>query len=96
MKTLSAFLVAAAVALPIPTQAQKIDLTTMKCKQFTQASKENVSMIMTWLVGYYTEEGQPEIIDVEKVKEVGDKLSSFCSQNPNFGLTGAAEGLLSK
>ncbi len=76
--------------------AQKIDLTAMKCRQLPTVGNERLATITTWLVGFYTEAREGEIIDLDRVKDISAKLVSFCVEHPNFGVTGAAEGLLSK
>jgi hypothetical protein len=96
MKTLNIVLIAAGMALPLPIQAQKLDLTNMKCSQFVQAGKESASVITAWLAGYYTEVTESEVIDLVRLKDTGDKLSTFCTANPNFAVAAAAEGLLGK
>jgi len=96
MNTLKALSVAVMLAVPVSTHAQKIDLTTMKCSQLIQTSKENMSTIAPWLLGYYSDANEPEIIDLTKMKEVGEKLNKFCAEYPNHVVSGAAEGLLNK
>ena len=96
MNALRALLVAAVVAVPSASQAEKLDLGTTKCKQFSEMSKEKVSSITTWLIAYYMDEGDPEVIDFDRVKDVSEKILNFCSKNPNFTLSSAAEGILTK
>ena len=64
MKTLNILLIAAATALPLPVHAEKLDLANMKSRQFVETSKENAPVITAWLVGYYTEETEAEVIDL--------------------------------
>jgi hypothetical protein len=96
MKSAIAVLVAATIVIPLSARAEKIDLTTMRCQQFAQASKETTLVITSWLAGYYSEAGDPEIIDLARVKDIGDRLLTFCAANPNFVVAAAAEGLLGK
>jgi hypothetical protein len=95
MKILKRLLLAAAMALPLPLQAESIDLTSMKCSQLAQA-KESSSVITAWLAGYYTDADQSEVIDLTRLRDVGDKLGRFCAANPNFTIAGAALGLFGK
>ncbi len=97
MKKLNVVLIiAAGMAWSLPTQAEKLDLTNMKCSQFATVSKESASVITAWLNGYYTEANESEVIDLVRLKDTGDKLFTFCAANPNFAVAAAAEGLLSK
>jgi hypothetical protein len=96
MRTLRLFALAAATALPMQVDADKFDLAQMKCKQFVQTSSEQASVITAWLVGYYTEPTETEVVDVGRVKDTGTRLATFCAANPNFAVGSAAEGLLGK
>ena len=96
MKMLKTVLIVAGMAWSLPAQADKLDLTNMKCSQFVQAGKESASVITAWLTGYYTEATESEVIDLVRLKDTGDKLSTFCAANPNFAVAAAAEGLLGK
>ena len=59
-------------------------------------SKERISLIIAWLVAYHMDEGDPAVIDFDRIKDINDKIFGFCSKNPNFTLAAAAEGILSK
>jgi hypothetical protein len=96
MKTVCGVLIATIAALPLPARAQKLDLTTTKCAQLQQMSKEQVASVTTWLAGYYTQEGEGDVIDLEKIKETADKITEFCTKNASFSVSGAAEGILSR
>src|SRR5215831_6851677 len=53
MRLAFAALIAIALLLPDPACAQVVDLSTIKCKDFLDSSKETVAYIMTWLDGYF-------------------------------------------
>ena len=91
MKLLSAILIAAALATAMPAQAQKLDLTTITCKQFLDMNQDNISLILMWMAGYYSEEDAPAIVDLDKMKEDASKLGAYCRDNPTVGLITAAE-----
>jgi hypothetical protein len=78
------------------TSAQKIDLSMMKCREFLQVDYDKTNIIMTWLLAYYTDPNAPTVIDLAKLSDMRDKFSSFCSENPNFDVATAAEGILGK
>jgi acid stress chaperone HdeB len=98
VKKLSAVLLLAAVlaAASAPAQAQKLDLSTVTCKAFLESSKENMSLILMWLAGFYTDEDDPPIIDFDKMKVDAEKLADYCAKNPTSGLITAAEAVLDK
>jgi acid stress chaperone HdeB len=87
--------VAAALALAAaPAAAQKIDLSTVTCKDFLASGQDNISYILMWLNGFYTGEDDPPIIDFDKMKERGGKLGDYCRAHPDNGLITAAEEVM--
>jgi HdeA/HdeB family len=75
-------------------EPQKIDLANVTCKQFTMLPKETIWTITTWLDGYYTDEEDPTLVDVDKLKVKAEQLVSFCTENPKASLLAAAEAVL--
>ena len=49
MKIFSAIVIAALLAAATPTQAQKVDLSTITCKQYLEMKQESVSLILMWM-----------------------------------------------
>ena len=93
MKKVIAILGTAFLFAVLPAHAQKIDLSKMTCKQFIESSKENAA-IMTWLSGFYTEEDEPAIVDFDKIRQGGEKLSDYCRRKPTAKLMDAASEVL--
>jgi acid stress chaperone HdeB len=91
---LSAVLVAASLIAAAPAQAQKLDLSTITCKQFLESGKENISLILMWLTGFYADEDAPPIVDFDKMKTDAEKLGEYCGKNPATGLITAADEVL--
>jgi acid stress chaperone HdeB len=77
-----------------PASAQVLDLSTIKCKEFVESSKETIGLILMWLDGYYTEDEDKAIIDFDKMKQKGEKLGAYCAANPTHDLMTAAEDIL--
>ena len=77
-------------------QAQTIDLATLKCKEFIDLSKETIATLTVWLDGYYTDEEDAAVFEPDKLKIKAEKLSAFCAQNPKIGLMTAAESIMAK
>jgi HdeA/HdeB family protein len=96
MKALKVLLIAMLSTLALPLHAQKLELASMKCSEFLQTDKESASLITAWLVGYYTEVAEAEVINLDDVRGTGVRLSSFCAEHPNFTVGAAAEGLLGR
>ena len=96
MKVIGAFLIAIAIFAASPAVAQTLDLSTIKCKDFLTSGKDNITVIITWLDGYYKEKDDPPIIDFATFGKNTEKLAKFCADNPDDGLITAADKTLSK
>jgi hypothetical protein len=83
------------------TQAQEPDhkaihLTEITCKTFVEEMKrEERSIIVAWLQGYYPE-NDPPVIDVDKLTSDSAKLTERCVNNPEDDLITAAEAVFEK
>jgi acid stress chaperone HdeB len=95
-KVASAVLVAAAVLAAAPADAQVIDLSTLRCKQFIELPKETLNAVTLWLDAYLTDEEESAIIDFDKMKGKADRLTAYCAQNPDMSLMTAAESVMDK
>lgn len=93
MKTiiLAAALLAASISAA---PAQKLDLSTVKCKEFLGSGAENIAFIMMWMQGYYSDQEASPIVDFDKMKTDIEKLGEYCQKNPDNGLITAAEEVL--
>ena len=89
-------LVAAGLLAAEPTNAQLVDLSTLKCKNFIELPKETVNAVTMWLDGYLTDEEDPGVVDFDKMKAKAERLSEYCGQNPEMTLTTAAENIMGK
>ena len=93
---LSATVIAAALLLAAPAGAANLDLSTVKCQDFLTAGKDNIAVIITWLDGYYKEENDPPVIDLESFSKNSEKLAKFCQENLNNGIITAADQTFGK
>jgi acid stress chaperone HdeB len=91
VKIFNATAIAAVLVAATPAQAQKVDLSTITCKQFLEMNKESVGLILMWMAGYYADQEAPPVVDFEKMKEDAAKLAAYCGKNPSVGLITAAE-----
>lgn len=74
-----------------PAGAEKWDLSTMTCQQFLQADKDTITIILTWLDGYYKDDDAPPVIDTNKFVKNSEKLAAFCVKSPSLGLITATD-----
>jgi acid stress chaperone HdeB len=98
MKYLSTLAIAVAVLAAAPAQAaeQKVDLSVVTCKQFFEYSKENLSLMLMWLDGYYKSEDDDPIIDFDKMADTSKKLGEYCGKHPDDDVITGAEKVLGK
>jgi acid stress chaperone HdeB len=79
-----------------PLKANEIDLSTWTCKQFQAAAKDEVTLILAWLDGYYRAEDDPPVIDMDQLAANAKKLGSYCSSHPDTKLISAADALFER
>jgi acid stress chaperone HdeB len=100
MKSSAAALTAAIVSSVLfwgmPAKANQIDLSTWTCKQFQSAGKDEVTLILAWLDGYYRAEDDPPIIDTDQMIANAKKLDAYCSAHPDAKLITAADTLFER
>ena len=90
MKSLAAAVLAVAL-LAAPAQAQKVDISTITCKEFLDSGKETIGLFLMWMDAYFRDEDSPAVIDFDKMKDVGGKLGAACAKAPTMGLITIAE-----
>jgi hypothetical protein len=73
---------------------QKIDLSAMTCGDFMKSDQAKSTLILAWFLGFYGEEEDPQVIDLDKLEHARTQFTAFCTQQPSFRMTVAAEGIL--
>ena len=96
MKLFRVVLLAATLSSTDATHAQQLDLSTVTCKEFVESNRETIRLIMMWLAGYMAADDDPPVVDFDKMRSDGEKLSSYCARNPTVGLMTAAEEVLAE
>jgi acid stress chaperone HdeB len=79
---------------PAQAQKQQFDLSTVTCKQFFEYNKENLSLMLMWLDGYYAEDDAPPVVDFDKMGENSRKLGEYCGKNPSHSVITAADKVM--
>ena len=93
---LVAAVLAAAAIVAGAANAQVVDLSTIKCRDFIELPKETATAITMWLDGYFTDEEDPAVVDLDKMRGKAEKLGAFCAANPKMSLMTAAENVMAK
>jgi acid stress chaperone HdeB len=94
MKTFPMLMIAATITATVPAWAQQLDLATVRCKEFTDSTKENTGLIVMWLQGYYSEESAPPVVDFDKMKSHSAKIAEYCRRFPGHSVITAAEKVM--
>jgi acid stress chaperone HdeB len=89
-------LLAAALLLPTAANAVVLDLYTMTCRQFVDSDKDTITMVLTWLDGWYKGDSDEATIDTDVFVENAKKFGEFCGKNPTISIVNAAERVLGK
>ena len=79
-----------------PAKANEIDLSTWTCKQFHSASKDEITLILAWLDGYYRAEDDPPVVDTNQLDANAKKLNAYCAAHPDTKLITAADSLFER
>ena len=97
MKSLRTLIAVAAIVLPIvPANAVVLDLYTMNCQQFVDSDKDTISMMLTWLDGWYKGDSDEAKIDTEVFIENARLIGAYCRANPTTSIVNAADAVLGK
>jgi acid stress chaperone HdeB len=91
-----AVVVAGVLAWSAPAKANEIDLSAWTCKQFQSASKDQVTLILAWLDGYYRAEDDPPVIGTDQLGANAKKLGDYCAAHPDTKLITAADTLFER
>jgi acid stress chaperone HdeB len=95
----SIYMMVAAVGLTLasaPAHAVVLDLSTVTCQQFIEGNKDEITMVLTWLDGWYKGDEDEAIIDTDVFVKNAKKFGTFCAENPNISVVNAAEKILGK
>jgi hypothetical protein len=76
--------------------AQEIDMTSLKCKDFTGGPQDQATSIMFWLTGYYTYEDDAPVINLARLKSKQNQLRQYCLDNESLPLLDASEIFMDK
>jgi len=79
-----------------PAAANKINLSSLTCKQFQAANKDDVGIILAWLDGYYRAEDDPPIIDTGQFAANAKKLGDYCAVHPDTPLITVTDTLFER
>jgi acid stress chaperone HdeB len=74
--------------------AEDMDFSKIKCSDFLSSPKDQISIILAWLEGYYTKENAPPIMYSDKLIKDAKALSDYCNGNRDDDIIKAAEKVM--
>jgi acid stress chaperone HdeB len=76
------------------TSAEDMDFSKIKCSDFLSSPKDQISIVLAWLEGYYTKENAPPIMYSDKLIKDAKALSEYCNGNRDDDIIKAAEKVM--
>jgi hypothetical protein len=87
MKTFTIPAAAVLVALwAVPSSAEVLDISTLKCADIVDSSPEEIGMILAWIDGYLGGRADDTRLDIDRFSANADEAASACEKDPNAGL----------
>jgi acid stress chaperone HdeB len=71
--------------------AQKFDLDVISCRELLSTDRQNMTYLIVWLRGFWTEADEPLILDLERLQADVDRMTDFCTRNPAMKVFAAAD-----
>ena len=85
-----------ALASFTPAQADSVDMSTITCSQLMTMKEDEVSFILTWVVGYMAGAAEEMSMDPDALgKTVGDTVT-YCTENQEMSVMNAAKEVANK
>ena len=63
---------------------------------FEQLKPEQTAVIISWLHGYYRDEKDPPVIDIDGFKSDLAQFGTYCAANPSVSIITAADKVMGK
>ena len=73
--------------------AQRFDLNLISCRELLGTNRQNVTYLVVWLRGFWTEADEAMVLDLERLQTDADKVTDFCARNPDEKVFAAAQRL---
>ena len=99
MNTARAFVASLAVSamlFAVPAQAQVVNMTKLSCKEFIALKPEAITMLWSWLYGYYADQDADPVVDFSKLTAKGQALAEACKKTPEKDIISIAETIYEK
>ena len=79
-----------------PAKAEaEFDLSTITCKKFFEYDKDNLSLMLMWLEGYYADEDADRRSSTStRWRRTAKKLGEYCGKNPDHSVITAADKMM--
>jgi hypothetical protein len=93
----AALAVSAALFASAPAaQAQVVNMSKLSCKEFITLKPEAITMLWSWLYGYYADQDADPVVDFDKLVAKGSALAEACKKSPEKDIISIAETIYEK
>ncbi len=93
MKLFVAFIFVAFMGLSSVAMAQDTDIAKLPCKDYTAASKPDMTNMLMWVDGYLSGKSDNTVINEEWMTKLAMHLVKFCTANSGKTLMDAIDAL---
>ena len=84
------------VGIGVASSSPLIDSTALPCEKLLSFDKNTANILLAWVDGYYREDDDPPIIDLNTYLSNAKKLGDYCRANPQISLITATDKLFEK
>jgi hypothetical protein len=85
--------VALAVSWLNTASTQRFDLDLISCRELLSTDRQNVTYLIVWLRGFWTDADEAMVLDLERLQADADRATDFCASNPDVKIFEAAKRL---
>jgi acid stress chaperone HdeB len=96
MTRILAFIMMSAFLIPLPAEAETVDLATVKCSELADMKAEDASFMFAWMLGYAGGQTSTTTLDLSGMDALGNDIGEYCAANPDVGLLSAATEVMSR
>jgi hypothetical protein len=95
-RLLAALAVSATLFAAPAAQAQVVNMSDLKCKDFLALKPDAITMLWAWLYGYYADQDADPVVDFNKLTAKGQALAQACQGAPDKDIISIAEDIYEK
>lgn len=72
-------------------QAEKVDMSTITCKQLLEGHKDDIGVLLVWMHGYLGGNNEDTLLDTAEFEQGAKDIAEYCVANPETSLMNAVK-----